>query len=185
MTWRDRLRRRRDQRGAVIVEAALVLPIVMLVLFGMLEMGLYWKDSLTLSEAAKDAPTPTPSGERHHRRLLRGAGDQKRRGQYQRIRHRGHHLQRRPDRVDEQLTVTAPSAACLASLNGGGDGVTVNDGSGNPGAIGSCNIYYPSDFNRPVTDWSGAAQGSVVFPASRTGRARRVTSRPPSSARTA
>jgi len=46
---------RQDQRGAAIVEAALVLPAVVLLLFGMLEMGLYFKHSLTVSEATKDA----------------------------------------------------------------------------------------------------------------------------------
>src|ERR1700730_18315772 len=51
-----RLRRHfvRDQRGASLVEAAIVMPTIIMVLFGMLEMGLYFKDSLTLSEATKD-----------------------------------------------------------------------------------------------------------------------------------
>jgi Flp pilus assembly protein TadG len=50
-----RRRLRRGQRGAAIVEAAIVLPAVVMLLFGMLEGGLYFKDSLTVSESTKDA----------------------------------------------------------------------------------------------------------------------------------
>src|SRR5450631_240149 len=51
-----RLRRRfaRGDRGSAVVEAAIVLPTIIMIMFGMLEMGLYFKDNLTLSEAVKD-----------------------------------------------------------------------------------------------------------------------------------
>src|SRR3974390_3700721 len=45
---------RRDQRAAAVVEAALVLPAIIALFFGRLELGLYFKDSLTVSEVTKD-----------------------------------------------------------------------------------------------------------------------------------
>jgi Flp pilus assembly protein TadG len=52
--WRGRIRARcgddSSERGAVLVEAAFVLPVLLLLIFGMIEFGLVFKDSLTLSE---------------------------------------------------------------------------------------------------------------------------------------
>jgi Flp pilus assembly protein TadG len=51
-----RLRRRdqrRDQRGAVLVEAAFVFPILVLLVFGVIEYGMTFKDSLTLSSSTR------------------------------------------------------------------------------------------------------------------------------------
>ncbi|HVC71461.1 MAG TPA: TadE family protein [Acidimicrobiales bacterium] len=51
--WRGRIRSRlgtdRSETGAVLVEAAFVFPVFMLLLFGMIEFGFIFKDSLTLS----------------------------------------------------------------------------------------------------------------------------------------
>ena len=43
----------RDERGATMVEAALVLPIVILVVFGIIEFSLAFKDALTVSSATR------------------------------------------------------------------------------------------------------------------------------------
>jgi Flp pilus assembly protein TadG len=45
--------RRRDQRGAVLVEAAFVFPILVLLVFGVIEYGMTFKDSLTLSSSTR------------------------------------------------------------------------------------------------------------------------------------
>jgi Flp pilus assembly protein TadG len=51
--WRGRIRARfipdGSERGAVLVEAAFVFPVFILLLFGMIEFGFVFKDSLTLS----------------------------------------------------------------------------------------------------------------------------------------
>ena len=51
--WRGRIRTRlgrgRSEGGSVLVEAAFVFPVFMLLLFGMIEFGFIFKDSLTLS----------------------------------------------------------------------------------------------------------------------------------------
>ena len=46
-------RRRRDDRGAAAVEAAIVTPMVLLLMLGILEFGMFFKNSLSASEAAK------------------------------------------------------------------------------------------------------------------------------------
>ncbi len=48
-----RSRRRRDARGAVAVEAALVTPILMIFVFGIIEMSLLMRDHVALSSAVR------------------------------------------------------------------------------------------------------------------------------------
>ena len=50
-----RLVRRPGERGSVIVESALILPIFFLVIFGTLEFGLAFRTYLTLDNATRDA----------------------------------------------------------------------------------------------------------------------------------
>ena len=45
--------RARDERGATLVEAAIILPVVVLIVFGIIEFGLAFKDSLTVSSATR------------------------------------------------------------------------------------------------------------------------------------
>ena len=47
--------RARDERGASLVEAAIVLPVVILIVFGIIEFALAFKDSLTVSSATVPA----------------------------------------------------------------------------------------------------------------------------------
>ena len=51
MTWR----RWKDQRGAVAVEFALVFPLLMLVLFGIIEYGAVYNAQLQITGAAREA----------------------------------------------------------------------------------------------------------------------------------
>ena len=48
-------RRRRRERGAVAVEMAIVVPVLVLLAFGMLEFGLALKTKLTISQAVNQA----------------------------------------------------------------------------------------------------------------------------------
>lgn len=48
-----RRRRARDDRGATLIELALILPLLALLAFGTLEFGLAWRDSLTISNALR------------------------------------------------------------------------------------------------------------------------------------
>jgi hypothetical protein len=48
-------RRRRDQRGAVLVEAAFVFPFLILLAMGILEFGSAWRDRLTVQTAVRTA----------------------------------------------------------------------------------------------------------------------------------
>ena len=53
MTSRLRRRRAEGDRGAVLVEATLVLPVIMMLLWGILEFGFGWKDKITVETAAR------------------------------------------------------------------------------------------------------------------------------------
>lgn len=47
------LRRRRSQRGAVLVETAMVLPFLMVIVLGVLDVGLAWRASMTVTSATR------------------------------------------------------------------------------------------------------------------------------------
>jgi Flp pilus assembly protein TadG len=49
-----RLRMWRDERGAAAVEFALVLPVILLILFGTIEFGRAWNVRQTLTDAARE-----------------------------------------------------------------------------------------------------------------------------------
>lgn len=53
MPYRTILGRRRDERGAALVEAAIVFIPLCIILFGIIEYGFIFKDSLTLSSATR------------------------------------------------------------------------------------------------------------------------------------
>ena len=45
----------RGQRGAVIAEAAIVLPVVLTLILGVMEFGFIWKDDLTIANGTRSA----------------------------------------------------------------------------------------------------------------------------------
>src|SRR5690606_26073928 len=56
LTWEERMlmrRRQRGERGASAVEFALVVPILITLLFGIIEMGFLMKDYVSLSSAVR------------------------------------------------------------------------------------------------------------------------------------
>ncbi len=55
MRSNDRLRGRLQRRGLATVELAIVLPVLVLMLFGIMEMGLLFKDVLMLQQGVREA----------------------------------------------------------------------------------------------------------------------------------
>lgn len=54
-------RRRRDDEGAVLVEAAFIMPVILLIVFGILEFGLVFKNSLTVTSSTRSGARVTAS----------------------------------------------------------------------------------------------------------------------------
>jgi Flp pilus assembly protein TadG len=149
-------RLRRGQRGAAIVEAAIVLPAVVMLLFGMLEGGLYFKDSLTVSESTKDAAHTgamyaADSGADYW--IIQAMKRASLNGIVQEI-----IVYDAANVSATNPSAQAPPANCLASSAGVQVGYT--DSSlvvHTTGAIGSCNVYIAAngDFNHPLSDFTG------------------------------
>lgn len=57
-------RRRRGERGSAIIEAAFVTPVFLLLLFGILEYGLLFRDNLTTTNASQEAARAASIGGR-------------------------------------------------------------------------------------------------------------------------
>ncbi len=55
MTRFGRIRKDQSERGASAVEFAIVLPVLILLIFGIIEFGLYFRESLTIASAAASA----------------------------------------------------------------------------------------------------------------------------------
>lgn len=134
-----------DDRGAILVEFAIVAPMLVLVVVGVLEFGLGWRDNLSVTNAGRAGVRTVASGgdERHADydalQAIRGAIDGIRNTQIDHV-------------VIYESTTSdgAPSATCAA-----GTSSTV---------VGSrCNVYtaaqltnlVPADFTGP-TDCGGA-----------------------------
>src|SRR5581483_6551914 len=157
---------RRDQRGVAIVEAALVLPVVVMLLFGMLEMGLYFKASLTVSEATKDAAHmgamyAADAGADYW--IIHAMQHASLNGTVQEV------IVYDAANVDpNNSSAQAPPANCLTSATG--VAVSYTDAQGllhATGAIGSCNVYIAAngDFNHPLSDFtSGIFSNAMNWP---------------------
>src|SRR5579864_8407661 len=146
---------RRDDRGATVVEAAIVLPTIIMILFGMLEMGLYFKDSLTLSEATKDAAHTgaqyaQDAGADYY--IIQAIEKASLNGSIEEI------VVYDAAEVDPaNQNAQNPSANCVSSADGVDVGYTDAGGTlHTTGAIGSCNVYRASagDFNHPLSDFT-------------------------------
>lgn len=158
-----RLRLHRDQRGVAIVEAALVLPAVVMLLFGMLEAGLYFKDSLTVSEATKDAAHTgamyaADAGADYY--ILHSVLHASLNGTVEEV------IVYDAANVDPaNSSAQAPSANCLGSVTGVPVGYTDSQGVlHTTGAIGSCNVYLAKngDFNHPLSDFTNGTFSNAM-----------------------
>ena len=125
------------QRGAVLVEFAIIAPVLVLIVAAIFEFGLAFRDSMTLSNALRSGA-----------RVGSNAG-RERAADYTILKSVEAAMTEFPTARVERIIVykasTADSAvpsACLAVAGSGG----VN---------GSCNVYLASDMARPLSDFTG------------------------------
>jgi hypothetical protein len=145
-----RLFTRRGERGAVLPEAAIVLPIVMVFVLGILEYGLFFRDSLTTSNISRDGA-----------RVGSAANDDYDADYYilQQVKQDAVALNGGVASIDYVVIYNAsgPGSPGPGSTCGAGTPVAVSDGSnGTADTIGACDVYVPSDFNRPKSDFDNA-----------------------------
>ena len=135
-----RIRRRKEagSRGAAIVEFVLIAPVFVLIVAGVLEFGLAFRDSMTVSNALRAGA-----------RVGSNAG-RERSADYTILKSIEAAMAEVPSSRIERIIVykaaTADSSvpnACLA-VSGSSGGVT-----------GVCNVYRASDLARPATDFAG------------------------------
>jgi hypothetical protein len=134
--WAARRRRRTAEGGAAIVEASLVTPLFLLLIFGIIELGpffLNWNATRTASTAAAREGSISGSDPRSDFYVLRGVK-----------KFRGNSLGEFQSAIvwkasdpDAEIPV-----ACLANAKAGAVGIA-----------GLCNIYYGNDLNRTVVDF--------------------------------
>ncbi len=135
MMRRRRLRRARGERGAALVEFVLLAPVLVLVVAGVLEFGMAWRDSMTVSNALRSGA-----------RVGSNAG-RDRLADYDILKSIESAMKEIPDTARVQriviykadTTSSAPSATCMA---------------GTP-VTGLCNVYTGADMARPQSDYSG------------------------------
>src|SRR4051794_32811225 len=140
-------RKRRGERGAVLVEAALVLPIVLTLLLGLVEFGFIWKDELTISNATRSA-------------VRVGSADGKNAASdYDMLQQIKSSVGALPGGTATIQRVIVWKATTSSSVPTECLNATWPVGvSGTNGVY--CNIYVPSDFNRPVTDFTCASSAT-------------------------
>lgn len=135
MMRRRRLRRAHGERGAALVEFVLLAPVLVLVVAGVLEFGMAWRDSMTVSNALRSGA-----------RVGSNAG-RDRLADYDILKSIESAMKEIPDTARVQriviykadTTSSAPSATCMA---------------GTP-VTGLCNVYTGADMARPQSDYSG------------------------------
>jgi hypothetical protein len=125
------------ERGAALVEAALVSPLIIVLLFGLLEFGMLFKDYLTVANATRagarigSAEGSNPQADYQILQSIKGASSAMSAGDIQRI------------------------VVFKASASNGTVPQTCKDGT--PGS--TCNVYVATDMNRPSSDFGcGAGQ---------------------------
>jgi len=142
--WFSRLRKRRasGDRGAALVEFTLMAPVLALIVAGVLEFGLAWRDSMTVSNALRAGA-----------RVGSNAG-REREADYTILKSVEAAMEEVPSsrilRVIVYKASTSNSdvpANCLAV-------------SGSGGVTGTCNVYQPSDLARPASDFVDSCSGN-------------------------
>ncbi len=138
------LLRQRNQSGSSIIEAAIALPVVMLLCFAGIDAGLYMKNHLTVGSAARSAARAGATGgaEAHADFYVLSAVAKNSAGfgvsSIERI------VVYKAANYD-----AAPTVACSNGI----------------ATVGVCNVYTPADLSRPVTDFGGGnpAFGKDLF----------------------
>ncbi len=125
-----------QQRGAAIVEAALIMPVLLLLVFGVLEMGMLMRDNLTLAQSTRDgarAASAYGNIDDADFRILQIVGNAS---------------SAVPDRVVTKVVVFDPGSL---NENGAPSNTckTANVGQAASGPNGACNVYTLADIERP------------------------------------
>ena len=122
---------RRDE-GAALVEFALVAPVFLLVIFGILEFGLAFKDYLTVTNTSRSSARVASAG---------GADVDADYAIIQSL-----------SRESSAMSVGDIQRMVVYRASGPGDPVPASCAAGNS-AAGVCNVYTVSDFQRPPAAW--------------------------------
>ncbi|MCB1014945.1 MAG: pilus assembly protein [Acidimicrobiales bacterium] len=141
---RRRARRARGERGAALTEFVLLAPILVLIVAGVLEYGMAWRDSMTVSNALRSGA-----------RVGSNAG-RERSADYDILKSIEAAMREIPDTARVQRIVvykadtanSSPTATCMA---------------GTP-VLGLCNVYTGSDMSRPLSDFSGTTSCGGTAP---------------------
>jgi len=147
----------RSQRGAIVVEAAIVFPIILIVVFGMLEAGLYFKDALSLSDVVRDAARAgaahgnSPDADYWILQTLVEEGSALPSSSIQEV--IVYNAAATPD-PPNPATQSVQATGCYSSSAGTTTSTTSGQSTNNYG-INSCNVYWPSDFSIPDSTWQG------------------------------
>jgi Flp pilus assembly protein TadG len=144
---RLRARRRAGDRGAALVEFVFIAPILALIVGGVLEFGLAWRDSMTVSNSIRAGARVGSNAGRERLAdftILKSVEAAMVGGI--------------PTSRVERLIVykastanSAPPATCLAVTGSGG-------------VTGTCNVYRASDLARPATDFTGTTSCGSTAP---------------------
>jgi TadE-like protein len=137
--WDLRARRRRGERGAALIEAAFITPVFALLLFGILEFGLTFRDYLTVANVSRDSARGASAlGDGLYTdwnviQIARQSSKGFRPNEIQRL------IIFNAGSVDGSIFDPAhPANACLEATDGIAD---------------VCNVYVASDMARPKTDF--------------------------------
>jgi Flp pilus assembly protein TadG len=142
-----RRRRARGERGAALVEFALLSPVLILVVAGVLEFGMAWRDSMTVSNALRSGA-----------RVGSNAG-RERSADYDVLKSIEAAMKEIPDTARVQRIViykantsnSVPTASCMAGTP-----------SSSPSA--PCNVYTGADLTRPASDFAGTTSCGASAP---------------------
>ncbi|MEQ8842502.1 MAG: TadE/TadG family type IV pilus assembly protein [Acidimicrobiales bacterium] len=135
------MRRCKGERGATLVESAIITPVLMLFLFGIFEFGFAFRDYLTVANAARDGAREVS--------VAGNAGD----ADYRMLRAIARASASLPDDAIEQIIVfkaTGPGDTPDPSCLGGSQ-------------TDLCNVYTASDFTRAADEF-GCNGASTVTP---------------------
>lgn len=133
-------RRSRGDRGAALTEFVFIVPLLALIVAGVLEFGLAWRDSMTVSNALRSGA-----------RVGSNAG-RERSADYTILKSIEAAMAEVPTARIDRIVIykastsnSAPSATCTG-------GTSVN---------GVCNVYSATDLARPASDFTSTCTGST------------------------
>ncbi len=147
MSWFSRLhaRAKAGDRAAALTEFAFIAPVLALIVAGVLEFGLAWRDSMTVSNALRSGA-----------RVGSNAG-RERAADYTILKSIEAAMAEIPTARIEKIIVykadttnSSPTTACQALTSGGVTGV--------------CNVYTASDLDRPLSDFTGGTTCDTTAP---------------------